>query len=97
MTTLQEEGDDASAFLGQTPAAVIGHLTDELSILGHEDHPAMAAVLEKAHAADFVAALLPDAGAPIVEASYYLAWEGNDCHARFATESHAFSLSYQTS
>ena len=92
----EAEVSGASAFLGQTPAAVIDGLANEMAILGYEEeHPLMAALVKKN--GSFMAALLPDADAPIVEAFYFRPYDGNDCHAQFATAAFAFQFSYQTS
>jgi hypothetical protein len=45
----------------------------------------------------FLAALLPDAGEPIVEVFRHYVYDGNDCHARFATRECALSFFYESS
>ena len=87
--------EDAATLVGQTPASVIDGLACKLAILGYDDHPLMAA-FEKTHSS-FLAALLPDAGAPILDSFYLHPYDGNDCHARFATSAYAFKFCYQTS
>ena len=91
----EDEVADASVFIGQTPASVIEELTNDVSIFGCDEHPLMTA-LEKQHGS-FVAALLPHANEPIVEAAWRYYYDGNDCQARFATRAYAFSFYYETS
>jgi hypothetical protein len=101
-----EEEDEkvADGLMGLTPTAAIDSLADTLSIFGfdrpeggtfrfHRPHP----VELEARYGSFLAALLPDAGEPIVEVFRYYLYDGNDCHARFATREYAFSFFYQTS
>lgn len=93
----EEESDEkvADGLMGLTPTAAIDRLADSLAIFGFTAH-ALTVELE-ARYGSFMAALLPDAGEPIVEVFRHYVYDGNDCHARFATREYAFSFFYESS